>query len=1332
MDFGILGPLVALDGARDVAPRRVKARALLALLLLHANERVATDRILEALWGEDPPATADKALQGHVSALRKLLGSSRIRTEGGSYRLVVEAGELDRDRFMAAMETARGTVDPRERSRHLADALALWRGDPLADLAAERFAGPDIAHLDELRLAAQEERAEAELELGRHAELVPELTSLVERHPMTEGLRARLMLALYRSGRQSEALRVYRDGRRLLADELGIDPGSELRLLERRILDQDPALTPPRAAEPRPAPPRQERKTVTVLVAEVAAASGLDPEDLERSVGPLLASVRAAIERHGGTAEPLFANGFLGVFGAPLAHDDDPIRAVRAALELRDSRGAASTRVGIETGPALVTVDGGRVAVTGEVLGEASRLQVMARVGSVIVGEATRRLSEARVEYEPVGPGTWAPRGLRRREPGPLPGSPFIGRTQELSLLERLAARAREERSVQLVTIVAEPGGGKTRLLQELRSDLAASTPSPVWLQGSCLPYGDGVTYWALGEIVKAWAGILESDESEASAAKIAAVAADLEPDAGRRPWLERGLRALIGIEHSPSSADREQAFAPWRQFLEALAGRAPTIVAFEDIHWADEAFLGFLDHLVSRASGVPLMVVCTARLDLLEAHPGWAGGKRNATTIALEPLSQSETQDLLRGLLGRQPEPETVRRAGGNPLFAHELASIVGAGSSGESIAVPESLQAVIAAHLDALPPELKALAADAAVVGEVFWPGAVASMAGEDEAEVESRLLRLVAHDVARRRRPSSVARQSEYAFLHVLVRDVAYGQIPRRDRIAKHRAAGAWIEQLAGDRVTNYAELIAHHYVEALDIARGLDDEVTADELRPRAAAFLALAGEGARTVEITRAEGFFRRALEMTPPDDPAHGRLLARLAEVADLTGRLPEAERLGEQAIAELRAHGNMFDAGEAMGVLVATKWRLGRPDAERRRLAREAVHALEGMGPSPALVKAYSRMATHELHAARARECDAWSRRALAVARALGSRTLELQPLHLLGILRFESGDQAGIDDIREAVRIGLEAGLSWETATAQSNLAATIWVSDGPAAALEIKLATAEFAASRGLGALERTIRAESLWQLHDAGRWDDAIDLADDLIATEGDGAPSRVTTMARTVRGRILADRGRTKEASDLETDVLPRARELGDPQDLGPALAAAAALRQAVGDLDGAAEFVAELERVTRGRDRSQRIHELPHAARVCLAAGTTAVAEALIAKRGLPAYTRARLCIASARAIFAEARGQLATAAQRHAVAAEGWRAFGNPAEEAHALLGQARCLIGLGRAKDARPPLRVAGDLGRALGAVLVVGEAERLLGPGQPGRGPLAAVPT
>ncbi|HXG25987.1 MAG TPA: AAA family ATPase, partial [Candidatus Binatia bacterium] len=896
--------------------------------------------------------------------------------------------------------------------------------------------------------------------------------------------------------------------------------------------------------------------------------------------------------------------------------------------------------------------------------------------------------------------------------------APLVGRAGELAQLQRIVARARDEASVQLVTVTAEPGGGKSRLVRELRASLEAHADPPAWRQGRCLPYGDGATFVALAEVVRAQARILETDDSTTSAAKLSEAIAALEPDPSRQAWYRHGLAGLAGVEGAAVTRGHEAAFGVWRAFLESIARRGSLVLVLEDVHWADDALLDFIEHLAATARGVALVVLCTARLELHERRPDWGRHIRNAATVPLGPLPPDDTKRLLRLLLHRDPDPATVARAGGNPLFAHELARMFERADGTPAGDIPESLQAVIAARLDTLAPEVKEVAADASVVGDVFWSGAVAAMGGLDEREARARLRRLVANDVARPRRGTSVAGQGEYGFVHVLVRDVAYRQIPRRERVGKHRAAAEWLEQLAGDRLTSHAGLIAHHYGRALESAEVLGEEDEVRELRPRARRFLGLAGDAATTLDARQARAFYRRALDLTDAGDPGHGRLLGRLAEAADLSGDLAEAAQLGEQAIAELREHGDILAAGEAMVALASTLWRLGRPEATRRRLVESAIATLEELPPSAALVRAYSRMATHEIHAGRAGACGTWSRKALVAADALGLAALKVQPLNLLGIARFETGDEAGIADIREAVRLGLEAGLSTETATAHSNLAAVTWVADGAVAALELKRAAGEFATSRGLVSMAKTIRAESLWQLHDAGLWDDALATGRDVVeADRAAGGSSRVSVMAQTVQARILADRGATDDAADLERDYLARARKLRDPQDLGPALAAAAALRRALGDVAGATDLIAELERVTRGRDPSQRVHELPHAARLCRIGGRMDIAEALIPARRAPTYVRAKLCLTSGRALLAEARGEHDAAAALQAEAAAGWHAFGCPNEEAHALLGRGRCLVALGRAADAETSVVEARAIGARLASTEIGAEAASLL---------------
>jgi DNA-binding SARP family transcriptional activator len=322
VEFSILGPLKVLDGGRDLTPGRAKQRALLSTLLLHRNEVVGSDQLVEALWGEAPPPSAPTALHGHVSALRKLLGAERIRTQAPGYRLRVDPGELDLARFETLVAAARLPVEPEERSARLREALALWRGDPLADLRDESSARHELLRLAELQVAALEDRLDADLAGGHHRELVGELEALVAAHPFRERLRGQLMLALYRCGRQADALHAFQDARRALVEELGIDPGPALQRLQRQILDQDPSLDPqPRAPAPEHVELGEERKLATILLAGVGASTApgqrLDPERLHALLGAYVEAMSEVVTAWGGTLERYVGDTVMAVFGVP-------------------------------------------------------------------------------------------------------------------------------------------------------------------------------------------------------------------------------------------------------------------------------------------------------------------------------------------------------------------------------------------------------------------------------------------------------------------------------------------------------------------------------------------------------------------------------------------------------------------------------------------------------------------------------------------------------------------------------------------------------------------------------------------------------------------------------------------------------------------------------------------------------------------------------------------------------------------------------------------------------------------------------------------------------
>nr|MBA2475680.1 AAA family ATPase [Actinomycetota bacterium] len=607
-------------------------------------------------------------------------------------------------------------------------------------------------------------------------------------------------------------------------------------------------------AEQPPLPALEERKIVSVLFCDLvgftAASERQDPEDVRARIRPYHARLRQEIERYGGTVEKFVGDAVMAAFGAPVAHEDDVERAVRAGLGILEAIAELNeadpdlelqVRVGINTGEAVVALgarpEQGEGLVIGDVVNTAARIQSAAPVNGVAVGEQTYRTTSHVFEYEPLAPvsvkgkaeplSLWQAKAVRDRFGSDSTReykTPFVGRELEKPLLIGSFERAAQQRSVQLVTVVGEPGVGKSRMVAELFAYIDAKPELIRWRQGRCLPYGEGITFWALGEIVKAEAGILESDSAEVAAAKLDAA---VSPGESERQWLLQRLAPLVGVE-AASPAERQELFTAWRRYLEGLAAAGPRVLVFEDLHWADEALLAFLEYLAEWSQGVPLLVLCTARPELYERRAGWGAGQRNAHTINLSPLSDQETAELVSSLvtatvLTPQLERAILEQAGGNPLYAEEFVRLLAdRGLGSDQIVLPDTVQALIAARLDTLSPDRKSLLQDAAVLGKVFWAGALAEIGGRDAGELELALHELARKELVRSARTSSMEGESEYSFWHALVRDVAYGQIPRAERARRHRSAAIWLERKAGERVEDLAEVLAHHYLQALELA------------------------------------------------------------------------------------------------------------------------------------------------------------------------------------------------------------------------------------------------------------------------------------------------------------------------------------------------------------------------------------------------------------------------------------------------------------------------------------------------------------------------------
>ena len=670
MEFAILGPLEARDGGQTLDLGWAKQQALLAVLLLRANEVVSVERLMEGIWGEFPPPSAPKLVQGYVSRLRKELRAGVLATRAPGYALRVEPGSLDVHEFERLVAEARAT-QPAQASQLLRQALELWRGPALVDVPLEGFARHEAEGLDERRLTTLIDRIDADLAVGRHAELVPELETLVAQHPLREQLRELLMLALYRSGRQADALQAYQDARHILTDDLGIEPGATLRALEAAILRQDealalsepapapvPAAVPPPPPAHGPAPPEHdELRPVTVLFADIVGsarlAERLSPDEAHALVGECVANMGRAVEEYGGTVEALLADGICAYFGVPHAHEDDPERAARAGLRILEvvgdyARDVAQAwgisdfevRVGINTDQTGVGLADRAVTPRGagaDTTDVAARVQAAAEPGTIAVGSETARRLAHRFLFEPMGDvtvegregpvevarlaGSRAPEQVRRLRP-------LVGREREVGRLETVVSELRAGRG-QVLLVVGEPGIGKTRLLAELRSMVGDDA---TWLEGQCLSYG-GLPSWPFIEILRRWLGV-DVGEPEV----VVRTRARARLPAALLPALGRLLRIRLEREPAGAADETPRAYVAW---IESLTRDRPVVVAVEDLHWAHSSSRELAEVLLDLTDQAPLALVATLRQDT-SSRGGGSGSARSPTTRTGRPSCAS------------------------------------------------------------------------------------------------------------------------------------------------------------------------------------------------------------------------------------------------------------------------------------------------------------------------------------------------------------------------------------------------------------------------------------------------------------------------------------------------------------------------------------------------------------------------------------------------------------------------------------------------------------------------------------------------------------------
>lgn len=1084
---------------------------------------------------------------------------------------------------------------------------------------------------------------------------------------------------------------------------------------------------------------QEERKVVSILFCDLvgftAAADAADPEDVRARIRPYHQRLRAEIERFGGTVEKFVGDAVMAVFGAPIAHEDDAERAVRAGLRIleaieelnaQDASLSLQVRVGINTGEAVVALEArpelGEGMVTGDVVNTASRLQGAAPVNGVAVSEQTYRATERVFDYELLEPVSvkgksepldiYRPLHARARFGSDVTRThttPLVGRDLERTLLVSTFERSAQQESCQLVTVVGEPGVGKSRLCAELFRYVEERPGLVRWRQGRCLPYGEGIAFWALAEVVKAESGILESDSPDEVREKLRRAVAEGARD---RPWLLARLGPLVGLAGEPVA--QEESFMAWRRFLQGLTATGPVVLVVEDLHWADPALLAFLEYLADAAEDVPLLVLCTARPELFEHKSGWAGGLRNATTINLAPLTDEETARLVSGLLEQTVLPQETQqalleRAGGNPLYAEEFVRLLtDRGGLPGAVEVPESVQALIAARLDTLSPERKGLLQDASVIGKVFWSGAVAVMGDRDLGEVEQALHELARKELVRRSRTSSMGAEAEYGFGHALVRDVCYGQIPRAGRAERHRNAAAWIERKAGERAEDLADVLAYHYLTALELAQaaGLPGD---SQLQAQAVRQLGLAGERALGLDADRAERNLAKALQLAGDDERERPRLLEHWARAVLQQGRFREARDALERSLATHRRAGDRLAAGRTLTQLALV---LGRLGARQEETVEEALRLLEAEPPSPELVAAYTQLARARFLAGAYEEDVAAADKAVELAARLD---LPQPPdaVGYRGIARAYRGERQGVEEMRQALGLAIAQGEGRSAAVLYNNLAAVVWMYDGPQAALDFSQEGIEFCQSRGVTEFVESMTGSQARFLAELGRTDEALTYAARL-ADRLEQAGDINFVDPRALQLRLLAERGWHEEAPDSEA-LLRAVRDSGQPQMIATAVAAAASLLHALGQPDRARLLLGELDRITANFVDPFYSSVLPNLVRDALVLGDAKLATSLA--EGAPSLTPLHQhALATCQALLSEAARKQAEAASLHAAAADRWRQFGNVPEHAYGLLGQGRCLRRVGDpAADA--PLAEARDLFSTLGYDPALAEAKKLL---------------
>jgi predicted ATPase/class 3 adenylate cyclase len=935
------------------------------------------------------------------------------------------------------------------------------------------------------------------------------------------------------------------------------------------------SATPPpiRASTPGSGPgapaTQAERRLVSVLFADLVgfttASEGRDAEDTRELLTRYFDLARTTIERYGGTVEKFIGDAVMAVWGAPVAQEDDAERAVRAALDLVEAvpllDGGLRARAAVSTGEAAVTLGAeGQGMVAGDLVNTASRIQSAAEPGSVLVGDATRRASEAAIAYEDAGThelkgkaevvSLWRAGRVvaARRGEGRAVGlePPFVGRERELRLVKDLFHATADEGRAHLLSVVGVAGIGKSRLAWEFEKYIDGLADQAWWHRGRCLAYGEGVAYWALAEMIRWRARVTEDEPADEALAKLRRVVAEIVSDPDERAFVEPRLQHLLGLTERVAP-DREDLFSAWRLFLERMAEQNPLIMVFEDLQWADSALVEFLEYLLDWSRGHPIFVLTLARPEVAERHPGWGAGLRSFTSLALEPLPDDAIDALLRGLVPGLPDAALARireRADGVPLYAVETVRMLldrgllepedaGYRLTGEltSLDVPETLQALIAARLDGLEADERRVLQDAAVLGKTFAPRGVAALAGVDEESVRPTLAGLVRKELLALDSDPRSPERGQYGFVQALVQRIAYDTLSRRDRKAKHLAAAAYLHTQAGIDADEIAEVIAAHL---LDAHRSEPADPDAPAIKAEASGWLVRAAERAAALAATEeAQRAFETAAALADaPLDRA--RLFERAGELALAANSLDAAAAHLRTAFALYDEAGATHDRARVAAGIGLTSWASGSIDEALESL-EEAFDVLAGDEPDADVATLAAQLGRFQFFAGNKERAAERIERALDIAEALRLPAPLSSALNTKALIVQQHFFEAEAL-LRQALRVALDHDVIPEALRAYNNLCVHLDLLDRGEEILPTLEEALALARRRGDRFWEVRLAASMCEELRSRGRWDEAVELH----ATLLDEQLRHDALLAGAAGGsaRIAIERGMPDRAHEL--------------------------------------------------------------------------------------------------------------------------------------------------------------------------------------------------